>query len=223
MEQKQKDIVYGYVRLNYGESIIRDIIEIIYQFYLMKIDSNILNSNEQILLLNLLFDALREQPRNTHIKTIEMKLLYRASENEYSARKFREFCEGKGPTITIIHNEHNHVFGGYTSQSWKWTSGFHSYPDLNAFLFMIRPKCKYFGLKENSSHDKVIYTTDGNGPTFGNGWDIYIGDKCRDQNGGVAHTFTQTSQEMCGGNVESEELNHMYKIFDYEVFSVTAT
>ena len=227
MEQKQRDVVYGYVRLNYKETFIMDIIEIIYQFYLIKIDSNILNSNEKLSLLNLLFDALKKQTGNEEMKNIDTKLLYRASENDRSAEKFHDLCEGEGATITIIHNEHDHVFGGYTSKSWpKCDIGYTNwtwYEDSNAFLFMIRPKCKVFALKSNlSDEDKkgVIHACTGYGPIFGNGWDIYIGDK-GNQHGGTPSSFTHTSQEMCGAKIEDQWHNYTYKILDYEVFSIT--
>ena len=77
--QRQRDTVYGYVRSNYT-GFITDIIEIIYQFYLIRIASNILNSNEEASLTNLLFDTLETQKENKNITSITTKLLYRASE-----------------------------------------------------------------------------------------------------------------------------------------------
>ena len=42
------------------------------------------------------------------------KLLYRASELEYSAAQFHKLCDDQGPTITIIKSNFGNIFGGYT-------------------------------------------------------------------------------------------------------------
>ena len=47
------------------------------------------------------------------------KLLYRSSENEYSAKSFHEYCDDKGPTLIIIKSSGGWIFGGYTTQSWS--------------------------------------------------------------------------------------------------------
>ena len=47
------------------------------------------------------------------------KLLYRASEHEYSANSFHEYCDDKGPTLVIIKSSEGWIFGGYTTQSWS--------------------------------------------------------------------------------------------------------
>ena len=47
------------------------------------------------------------------------KLLYRASEHEYTAKSFHEYCDDKGPTLIIIKSSRGWIFGGYTTQSWS--------------------------------------------------------------------------------------------------------
>ncbi len=47
------------------------------------------------------------------------KLLYRASEHEYSAESFHECCDDKGPTLIVIKSSGGWIFGGYTTQSWS--------------------------------------------------------------------------------------------------------
>ena len=46
------------------------------------------------------------------------KLIYRASEHEYTAKSFHEYCDDKGPTLIVIKSTHGWIFGGYTTQSW---------------------------------------------------------------------------------------------------------
>ena len=49
----------------------------------------------------------------------KMKLLYRASEHDYTAESFHECCDNQGPTLIIIKSSGGWIFGGYTIQSWS--------------------------------------------------------------------------------------------------------
>ncbi len=49
----------------------------------------------------------------------EWKLIYRASEHEYSGKSFHECCDDKGPTLIVIKSSGGWIFGGYITQSWK--------------------------------------------------------------------------------------------------------
>ena len=55
------------------------------------------------------------------------KLLYRASEHDYTAKSFHEYCDNKGPTLMIIKSSGGWIFGGYTTQSWR---GWSIYNDM---------------------------------------------------------------------------------------------
>ena len=59
-------------------------------------------------------DILREW-----IGDYEWKLLYRASEHDYTAESFHEYCDDKKPTLIVIKSSGGWIFGGYTTQSWK--------------------------------------------------------------------------------------------------------
>ena len=48
----------------------------------------------------------------------QWKLLYRASENEYSAKSFHNHCDNISPTFILIKSKGGWIFGGYTTQSW---------------------------------------------------------------------------------------------------------
>ena len=174
MSQRQRDIVYGYLRSNYNqESMIDDIIKIIYNYFFIKIATKILNENEQCSLINLLFNKLKWQKENENIKSINIKLLFRLSENGNSCNKFHDYCDNKGATITIIDNDKNHVFGGYTSQSWMPPTTIYPTPikDPNAFIFTIRPTSKCIDIKQAPYVDAVVTVViKGNyGPIFGAG------------------------------------------------------
>ena len=45
-------------------------------------------------------------------------LLYSAEDDGWTAAKFHELCDGKGPTLVLIESEHGCIFGGSTSCSW---------------------------------------------------------------------------------------------------------
>ncbi len=47
------------------------------------------------------------------------KLLYRASEHDYTGRSFHEYCDDKGPTLIVIKSSGGWIFGGYTTRSWS--------------------------------------------------------------------------------------------------------
>ena len=55
------------------------------------------------------------------------KLLYRASEHDYTGESFHEYCDDKGPTLVIIKSTEGWIFGGYTTQSWSGRCIYMSY------------------------------------------------------------------------------------------------
>ena len=221
MEEKQNKTVYGYVRNNYNGVYPEDIIKLIYMFYLLCIDSKIINDKGQSSLLNLLYDTLKGKEDYKNIKSMDTKLLYRASENSYLASKFHELCNNKGATITIARSDKDYVFGGFTSQSWEDKNAKNS-TDPNAFLFAIRPNIKVFGFTEPYKDGrKAIGHYRKYGPTFGNGTDIWIHNRCNigENNGAHPTTYAFKISEMFGGE-DFAGASHYFKITDYEVFSV---
>ena len=60
-------------------------------------------------------DKLKEWLENDY----KMKLLYRASEHDYTAKSFHECCDNQGPTLIVIKSSGGRIFGGYTTQSWS--------------------------------------------------------------------------------------------------------
>ena len=63
-------------------------------------------------------DKLREWVGNDY----KWKLIYRASQNDYTVKSFHEYCDDKGPTLVIIKSSGGWIFGGYTTQSWSGES-----------------------------------------------------------------------------------------------------
>ena len=50
------------------------------------------------------------------------KLIYRASEHNYTGKSFHECCDDKEPTLIVIKSSGGWIFGGYTTQTWSGNS-----------------------------------------------------------------------------------------------------
>ncbi|XP_071161983.1 interferon-induced protein 44-like [Mytilus edulis] len=102
----------------------------------------------------------------------EYRLLYKATRDGCTATAFHNKCNNRGPTVTILYNTNDSVFGGYTSISWSSAGAYHV--DASAFLFRlyqnrnwIPVKMPFNGNNYNSIYDDATY-----GPTFGGGHDL---------------------------------------------------
>ncbi len=67
-----------------------------------------------------------------------VKLLYRASEHNFSIKRFHELSDNVTDTLTIAHNEFGKKFGGYTPVAWTsdkkhWVAD----KSLRSFIFSI--------------------------------------------------------------------------------------
>ena len=116
-----------------------------------------------------------------------MELLYRGSENDFSAEQFHEKCDDQGATLFLCQSEHTHIFGGFTKESWKDTSSNRKgawKEDTDAFIFILRsPKDDVLPGSwkvRNDKKDKTIKADARFGPQFGYGYDIRICDQCHE-------------------------------------------
>ena len=215
MEMKRRDIVYGYVKNNYDGLCPKEIIEVIYSFYLIVIESKILSRDEEFSLFNLLTNEFQKSDK----KIMNISLLFRASEHDFSADMFHQFCDDKGPTLVIVQNDRDYIFGGFTNCSWKRDRS--KRKNKNDLLFTLRPNAKLFGINEDSNFTDIVGTIWRYpfwGPLFGDGHDFWICNKCNEtKNSGCrAHTFNITEKEFCG-----YEIGNDFIVKDYEVFSIT--
>ena len=76
-------------------------------------------------------------------------LLYRASRDGFGADDFHQRCDYKGPTLIVIKDNQNEIFGGFTSKSWIFSISGHMNADNRAFLFSITRKKKYMIMNYN--------------------------------------------------------------------------
>ena len=225
-ELEQRNIVFGYIRLNYDSEYPDDIINIIYAFYLIRIASGILDLKEQSALINLLYNRLKKDKEYENIKSIETELLFRASENEYDGDKFHTACDNKGPVLLIVETEYDHVFGAFLSKSWN---GRIAAKDENAFLYIIRPTMEIFEQKKEPKkvRSRVVWGYHGYGPIIGNGADIWIYNQChlkKNQRESGCQNKTRTTFDfnpmVLSGAQESNEYDNYceFVVREYEIF-----
>ncbi len=101
-------------------------------------------------------------------------LLYRGTRDGFASSAFHSRCDGKANTITIIKNDNNHVFGGYTSAAWP-SSDLSWSADSSAYLFSLRrdksTNSEKYLINESQ---KAILGASSYGQIFGGGNDIEI-------------------------------------------------
>ena len=156
------------------------------------------------------FDKI-EQTTSKKIKNLE--LLYRASENKGSGNIFHEKCNGKTPTLTIIHSKNDYIFGGYTEISWSQFD-----KDDNAFCYSINLKKIYPIMKGK----RAIGGSPTSGPIFyGDSYNfIQIGQNAF-LNDNKTHSCNKKSNyEGVEKDFEISGGVEYFSVSDYEVFQI---
>ncbi|KAK8790006.1 hypothetical protein WA158_006786 [Blastocystis sp. Blastoise] len=160
-------------------------------------------------------------------KEKKWKLLFRASEHNYSVSEFHKYCDYKGETVTIIkhkgHNNHINIFGGYTNQDWDCSAGQKSY--LCEFLFTLSNEHNITPTKYDNIDGRYgIYCNSYTGPQFGyDGVDIKIQNECHIKNSSFceANTFSHKNTPQKSSlfvNTSGVDTRNSFIIEDYEVW-----
>lgn len=150
INQKHKDIVFGFIKKEYLELSCNNIYyqiprapliqHIILLFSYKTINSSILTLNEEDKLLSL----FHQNNKFIDLGNYSYNLIYKASKDGFNEIKFKKICHGQRNLLILIHTEHNNVFGGYTSNGWSTEKVFELYEnDKNAFIFSIRSSQKF--------------------------------------------------------------------------------
>ncbi len=109
-------------------------------------------------------------------------LIYKATRDGFGSSDFHRCCDNLGATMTIIQSKDGgHLFGGYTSVSWK-SAGDYVTDNNGPFLFTLTnphriPSSKY-SIKLNQYS---IYDGSTSGPIFGGGHDLHVCDNSQSQ------------------------------------------
>jgi len=150
----------------------------------------------------------------------KMELIYRGSRDGMTSDSFRSRCINKGPTLTLIENNKNNIFGGYNSISWEnkndWNNAGNSFIFTLTNIYNIEPT-KFPGggtIGNYSSH----------GPNFGF-TDIYFCCNFLEKKENSYSNFPNTYQDIFGkgksiftGEINNEETHINLK--EIEVFKL---
>lgn len=77
------------------------------------IGSKLVHNKDDHVFVNKLFD---------HRRAEGVKLLYRASENDFSVKRFHQNCDNETDTIVFVQTEFNKIIGGFTPVPWRSTA-----------------------------------------------------------------------------------------------------
>ena len=169
-----------------------------------KIDTNIMKYNELYLIENGVKEKLKK-----NIK--KFKLLFRASNDGFSASNFHSKCDGKSNTVTLVETLNGKRFGGFANNAWDQSSSYKT--GSKGFIFSLDDKSIYYN--KNSSYE--IYCNSSYGPTFGGGHDFYICNNCNTSNS--SYNNSDYSYNTIGKkNAMAGTYNFLVK--DYEVYQL---
>ena len=149
-------------------------------------------------------------------KKVNMTLLYKLTSHGDSAGNFHNYCNNKGPTLTLVRNTKGYRCGGFTNQSWasRYNNGYGSanVNDPNAFLFSLEYKEKYPSYDGNNA----LYDSSSNGPSFGGANDLCIANNCT-QN----YSSCNFPYYFCGARARSlTGGSYNFKVNELEVYKI---
>ena len=140
---------------------------------MVDIDSIILSkTNDSHKYLNKIFEW-------TGYKNLE--LLYRSNRDGANSEIFHKKCDNQGPTICLIKNKKDNIFGGFSSIS--WTSDGKIHEDKKCFIFTLVNNFNTEPSKFVGSDTNNIYHNKDKGPCFGNYNDLVIGQEFENEPG----------------------------------------
>ncbi|KAH3823361.1 hypothetical protein DPMN_125160 [Dreissena polymorpha] len=149
-------------------------------------------------------------------------MLYKITRDGCDPTTFHQKCDNQAPTVTVLYNQQDSVYGGYVSSHWNSNNAW--IQDANAFLFQL----KYSGSNKYTKfpiNDKT-YTLFGglsNGPTFGQGHDLFTFRNTIYSSGGYfalnghMNFKSYNNQDVTADQVNNGTMN----VTELEVYSVT--
>ncbi len=126
----------------------------------------------------------------------------------YLSKDFHNYCDNRGPTLTIIKTTNNKIFGGFTPLNFDSYGGIKYDKDDQTFIFSLNLMKKY---KMINKEKDAIYCVGGKG--------FYIESNMKK---GITYANKSTNfieknnLELTGGRGEKESFN----VEDFEVFEV---
>ena len=139
-------------------------------------------------------------------------------------KSFYNKCSNKGPTITLIKNEKDNIFGGYASIPWILGNNDKDYSAPDSFIFTLTNMFNIGPTKFPSKNDgREIRCYLNYGPLFGTGTDLGLYANFS-QNGGWTNQL-ETFPDILGKGRsiftgDSNNSNQNFKIKEVEVFQL---
>jgi len=152
----------------------------------------------------------------------KMELLYRGTRDGSESNVFHNKCDNQGPTICLIKNDKDNIFGGFASISWNSNGGYKS--ANNSFLFTLTNIHNINPTKfPNTNSGYSVYHGSSYGPIFGGGHDLYIYNNFLNSgsNTNFGHSYQDTlgkGKSIFTGDANND--NNQIKIKELEVFKL---
>src|SRR6185369_4332726 len=146
------------------------------------IDSTVIDKRQAEWILSKIVESTKRLQKNqvTSIRKddgYKLTLLYRQSRDSNSTEKFRELCNGKGPTVAVGKvSGTEEILGGYNPLAW----GSESYGDVmtkESFIFALHKNMDRCILSFVVDSSCAICEHQNYFPIFGNGFDLFFGNK----------------------------------------------
>ena len=176
-------------------------------------DSLILNeNNNDINKKSAIINWIKQKTKKNQMK---FERIFLMSQNGSSSKDFHNYCDNKGPTLTIIKTNKNKLFGGFTSLSWDSKSENKIDENNETFLYSLDLMKKY----DLINHSKeAIVCNKSYGPYFG-GRDFSIEANMKEGNtyaNSATNFITNNNLELTGGKGNNES----FVAEEIEVFKV---
>ena len=174
-------------------------------------NSNIIKNdiNKQNCIVNWIKEKINKQ-------FLEMKLIFKMTENGTDGKSFHRFCDKKGPTLILIKTTKNKIFGGFTPLNWE-NNGKSKIDESNqTFIFSLNLNKKFDMINPNR---KAIqgFSVD-YGPNFGD-YDLGLKNSLKE---GMTYAnsscnyLSNNKLELTGGNGD----NDTFQTEEFEVYQV---
>jgi hypothetical protein len=159
-------------------------------------------------------------------RPVQLKLLFRASEHNFSAAAFHARCDHLEDTLTLVRTQFGRTIAGFSHYQWNGgdENGEVCDEGRQAFLLSLDQGEKY--LPQNGQG--LVYCYPSFGPMFGAG-DLCLGDDCRSKSTCYAN-FPVTYNREGGSKIVRRQqsytdfsgatANCSFRVLEYEVFRV---
>ena len=155
----------------------------------------------------------------------KMELIYKGSRDGMTSKSFHDKCNNKGATITLIMNEKENIFGGYSSISWTCDGLYHKDPDCFIFSLSNVYNTEPTKFPFDNKFDFNVAHSKSSGPRFGYSSEaIYLpsdfkNDYCKSGFPDVFQDVLGKGKSIFTGDKNNN--NNTFKIKEVEVFTLS--